>query len=72
MTPIPITFSRELPTEPGTYLFRRDAKAFVELKFVSCIGDRLHVNGVFIYNIGGEWCGPLQLIEAKEGGKESE
>lgn len=67
MTPIPITFSRELPTEEGIYLHLVDD--LVDLVTVQIRDGKtlLHKDGLSVVlgvNPYGEFAGPLQLISA--------
>ena len=83
MTPIEITFTTNLPTEPGLWLNKDDLGVrLFELTFSGADLTRLPSElgvfrrGTFVLavHIGGEWCGPLVISDTNDGanqGKEN-
>lgn len=65
-TPIPIIFSRELPTEPGLYLHRFKKRVRARQITISENGS-LYDGYADTFVSGGEWAGPLILSERTKG-----
>jgi len=60
-----MTFTKELPTTPGWYLWRWDEKAMLRVAKVDGEGEVNFTHGVIddVSRCGGEWC---KIVEATE------
>lgn len=65
MTPIEITFTRQLPTEPGLFLWQHEPGFLLRVREIKrAMSDgRLYDldTGDDVTLIGGEWAGPLRI-----------
>lgn len=74
--PIPIKFTRQPPDCEGLYLNRQSEHSTPDCLCVRLWFDRLRVRVgqkiKAVSEIGGEWAGPLQIVNENEAGEHQE